>query len=233
MEEILLGEITISVTQKDIKHLHLSVYPPNGAVRIAAPHHFELDTIRVYALSKLDWIRKQQTKIRGQLRETPREFLTRESHYYMGKRYLLKIVEVDAAPRVELQHSTLVLYVRVGSSTEKRLEVLNAWYRAQLKALVPGLIAKWEKEFEVSVADYGIKRMKTKWGTCNIGARRIWLNLELAKKPLACLDYIVAHEVLHLLERRHNNRFVGLLDAHLPEWRGVKAELNGLAVSGY
>ncbi|WP_367752481.1 M48 family metallopeptidase [Flavobacterium sp. WC2430] len=231
MQEIQLGDITVEVTQKDIKNVHLSVYPPFGQVKIAAPERMDLDTIRIYAISKLTWIRKQQAKIKSQKREAPREYLTKESHYYFGKRYLLKVIEHNASPVVKLKHNTIELYIRPATSTEKRKEILEEWYRGQLKVKIPELISKWEIVMGVNVNDFGIKKMKTKWGTCNIGAKRIWLNLELAKKPVSCLEYIIIHEMTHLLERNHNTRFVALMNSFLPNWREVKEELNKLPVS--
>ena len=230
MEQLKLGAIMVEVELKDIKHIHLSVYPPHGKVRIAAPLHMELDTIRIYAISKVSWIRKQQAKFRAQERQTPREFINRESHYFRGSRYLLKVVEADAPPQVMLKHKTMVLQVRPGSSLEKRRAVLDEWYRAQLKASLPPLIEQWERRLNVEVAEFGIKKMKTKWGSCKREAKRIWFNLELAKKPPECLEYILVHEMMHLLERRHNDRFVALMDAWLPKWRFVKEELNRLPV---
>lgn len=230
MAQLKLGDIIIDVEQKDIKNIHLSVYPPAGSVRISAPLRMDLDTIRVYALSKLNWIRKQQAKLRGQDREAPREFLNRESHYYSGKRYLLKVVEIEAPPKIELKHSTLVLYVRPGTSTEKRQSILDEWYRSQLKRAVPELIEKWEKKLNVKVNEFGIRKMKTRWGSCNREAKRIWLNLELAKKPLECLEYVVVHEMVHFLERKHNELFTAYMNEYLPKWRFCKDELNRLPV---
>lgn len=230
MEQLKFGDITIEVELKDIKNIHLSVHPPLGRVRIAAPFRMNFDTIRVYAISKLNWIKKEQEKFKSQERETPREFLNRESHYFKGKRYLLKVIEVNAPPKVVLKHSTLDLYVRPGTTVEKRQDIIDKWYRKYLKTTLPELIAKWEKKLNVNVDEYRIKKMKTKWGTCNIEAKRIWLNLELAKKPPECLEYIVVHEMIHLLERKHNDRFIGLLDKHLPKWRFLKDELNRLPI---
>lgn len=230
MEQLQLGDIIIDVEKKNIKNIHLSVYPLTGKVRIAAPLRIDLDTLRVYALSKLGWIRKQQAKIKGQNREAPREFLNRESHYYKGKRYLLKVIELDAKPNIELKHSTLVLFVRPGTPTEKRQAIIDEWYRAQLKKVLPALILKWEKTLNVKVDEFGIKKMKIRWGTCNRNAKRIWFNLELAKKPLECLEYIVVHEMVHLLERRHNNIFIAYMNQFLPKWRFYKDELNRLPV---
>lgn len=231
MEQINLGEIIVDVVLKDIKHIHLSVYPPLGHVRIAAPMRMNLDTIRIYAISKLGWIKKQQQKFKEQVREAPREYLNKESHYFKGKRYQLRVIEQDTPPKVQLKHSTIDLYVRPNSDLQKKHAVLEAWYRQQLKELVPAIIQKWEKTMGVSSNEFAVKKMKTKWGTCNIEAKRIWLNLELAKKPYQCIEYIVVHEMAHLLERNHNSNFVALMDNYLPEWRQLKTELNKLPVS--
>lgn len=231
MIQIHLGDITVEVTQKDIKNVHLSVYPPLGQVKIAAPERMELDTIRIYAISKLSWIRKQQAKIRSQDREVPREYITRESHYFLGKRYLLKVIEHTAVPCVKLKHNSIELYVRPETTKGKRKEILEAWYRNQLKELAHQQITKWESIMGVQTNSFGIKKMRTKWGTCNIEAKRIWLNLELAKKPIQCIDYIIAHELTHLLERNHNSRFVSIMDHYLPNWKELKTALNKLPVS--
>ena len=226
MQEIQLGDITIEVTQKDIKNVHLSVYPPFGQVKIAAPLRMNLDTIRIYAITKLSWIRKQQSKIKAQKREAPREYLTKESHYYLGKRYLLKVIEHNLPPIVKLKQNTIELYVRFGTDTAKRKDILDEWYRSKLKEIIPSIITKWESVMKVEVPHFGIKKMKTKWGTCNIESQRIWLNLELAKKPIICLEYIIIHEMTHLLERNHNTRFVALMNQCMPNWKEVKEELN-------
>lgn len=226
MEQIKLGSITVDVVKKNIKNTHLSVYPPTGRVRISAPNRMKLETIRVYVISKLGWIKKHQRKLRSQKREAPREYITRESHYYLGKRYLLQVVEHNSKPTVELKHSTIKLCVRFGADREKKKEVMEGWYREQLKSLIPPLITKWEKKLNVKVRDFGVKKMKTKWGTCNTKARRIWLNLELAKKPPEFLEYIVVHEIMHLIEKKHNDRFKSLMTQHMPKWRFYKDELN-------
>lgn len=231
VQTINLGEITAEVIQKDIKNVHLSVYPPNGRVKIAAPLRMDLETIRIFAISKLGWIKRQQTKLRNQEREAPREFISRESHYYLGKRYLLKVVEHDTKPSVMIQHDKLILQVKPATTTAQRQILLQEWYREQLKALVPNYIAKWEKVMGVEVSAFGIKKMRTKWGTCNTEAQRIWINLELAKKPLECLEYIVVHEMVHLLERSHNARFIAYMNQFLPQWRNLKEELNRLPVN--
>ncbi len=230
MMQIQLGDIVVDVIHKDIKNLHLSVYPPSGSVRISAPEKMNLDTIRVFALSKLGWIKKQQEKLRTQDRETPRECIDRESHYFSGKRYLLEIVECEAPPQVSLSHSKMVLKVRPGANEVKKRTVLDEWYRQQLKEKVGTLITSWENKMDVSVAQFTIRKMKTKWGSCTPESRSIRINLELAKKPPECLEYIVVHELAHLLEPTHNQKFVSLMDQFLPKWRLYRDELNRLPV---
>jgi predicted metal-dependent hydrolase len=227
---ISLGDIKVDVVQKDIKNLHLSVYPPTGAVRIAAPSRMDLGTIRVFAISKLGWIKSQQRKLRAQPREAPREYLDRESHFVWGKRYLLKIVEKNAAPQVELKHSKMRLQVRPGSSELKRRVVLEGWYREQLKQAAPPLVAKWERLMGVVVQQVFAQRMRTKWGSCSPRAGNIRLNTDLAKKPPECLEYIVVHEMAHLLQPTHNSRFQALMDGFMPSWRVCRDELNRLPV---
>lgn len=228
--QIELGSIAVDVVKKDIKNLHLSVYPPAGKVRISAPLRMNLDTIRVFAISKLGWIKQQQKKLQEQERETPREYLDRESHYVWGKRYLLKVIENDAAPAVELKHSKMHLRVRPGASEEKKQDVIEEWYRVQLKQTVPDLIAKWEPLMGVKVERFYVQRMKTKWGSCNPTVNSIRLNTELAKKPLECLEYVVVHEMVHLLEPTHNKRFISLLDGFIPKWQFYREILNRLPV---
>lgn len=231
MEQLHLGDITVDVVLKDIKNVHLSVYPPAGKVRIAAPLRMSLDNIRIYAISKLSWIKKQQKKFLEQVREAPREYLYKEGHYFLGNRYLLKIIEKEESPFVVIRHKTIELHIRPNTDLQKRQMIMDQWYRQQLKELVPPIIEKWEKIMNVSIHDLAIKKMRTKWGTCNREALRIWLNLELAKKPVECIEYIVVHELAHLLERSHNNVFIAYMDRFLPEWRQLKSELNKLPVS--
>ena len=231
MEQLKLGDITIDVELKDIKNVHISVYPPLGRVRIAAPLRMNMDTIRIYAISKLGWIRKQQQKFLTQVREAPREYLNKEGHYFLGKRYLLKIIEHNAPPVVKVKHNTIELYVRPNADIQKRQVIMDEWYRQQLKELAPPIIEKWEKVMKVSINELAVKKMKTKWGTCNREAKRIWLNLELAKKPFHCIEYIIVHELLHLLERNHNDKFIAYMNNFLPEWKHFKNELNKLPVS--
>ncbi len=230
VEQITLGEIIADVVLKDIKNVHLSVYPPNGHVRISAPERMSLENIRAYAVTKLDWIKNQQKKLRGQERVTPRAYVSGESHYVWGKRYLLKVIEVDEAPSLRITASRIELRVRTETTSERREEIVEAWLRAQLKLRIPGLIAKWEDKLDVKVTQFHVQRMKTKWGSCTSHRNAIRLNTELAKKPLECLEYIVVHEMVHLLERSHNARFVSLMDEHLPKWRFHRDELNRLPV---
>lgn len=229
--QLSLGDITVDVVLRDIKNVHLSVYPPTGRVRISAPLRMNLDTIRVFAISKLGWIKQQQTKLRGQERETPREYLDRESHYVWGKRYLLKLVECDEAPSVDLQHRWMVLRLRPGADDSRRQAVLAEWYRAQIKRAVPPLVARWEPVLGVQVARFHVQRMKTKWGSCAPAARSIRLNTDLARKPPECLEYIVVHEMAHLVVRHHNDRFSGLMDRCLPNWRHLRQALNDAPVA--
>jgi predicted metal-dependent hydrolase len=228
--QIELGGITIDVVLKDIKNVHLSVHPPAGHVRISAPRRMSLDTIRVFAISKLDWIKQQQEKLREQERETPREYVERESHYVWGKRYLLTVSESDQPPAIELKHSRMLLRVRPGTDEDKRRAVVEAWYRERLKEAVPPLLARWQPLLGVQVERWFVKRMKTRWGSCNHRARTIRLNTELAKKPAECLEYIVVHELVHLLEPTHNARFVALMDRFMPRWQIHRQVLNRLPV---
>ncbi len=225
-----LGDIAVDVVKKNIKNIHLSVYPPAGKVRISAPLRMDIDKIRVFAISKLGWVRKQQKKLREQERESPREYLDRESHYLWGRRYLLKVVEKDAPPNVELKHSKMVLQIRPGTDDEKRQAILDGWYRERLKEAVPRLIAKWEPLMGVKVARLFVQKMKTKWGSCNGRSRNIRLNTELTKKPRECLEYIVVHEMVHLLESTHSRRFIALIDQFMPKWQFYRDELNRLPV---
>lgn len=227
---IQLGDATVDVVRKDIKNVHLSVHPPAGRVTIAAPSHMSLDTIRVFAITKLGWIRQQQAKLLGQQREAPREYLDRESHYIWGKRYLFQKTEADVPPSVELSHRRMCLNVRPGSSQEKCQSVVEEWYRQQVRKAALPLIARWESRLGVKAGKLFIQRMKTKWGSCNPQARTIRLNTDLAKKPPQCLEYLVVHELVHLLEPTHNARFIALMDHHLPKWRSHQQTLNRLPI---
>ena len=232
MHQIEISDCTIDVVRKRIKNMHLSVYPPTGRVRIAAPLNVDDAAVKLFAISKLAWIKKNQRKFGQQERQSPRAFAERESHYFEGRRYLLRVTEHEAPPKVIIKTKTYIdLYVRPNTSIEQRQIILNEWYRKQLKNQIPELIAKWEKTIGVTVSDWSVKQMKTKWGTCNIEQKRIWINLELAKKPLHCLEYIIVHEIIHLFERHHNARFLLLMEKYLPKWKYSKEELNRLPVS--
>jgi len=229
--QIELGELKVEVVRKEIKNVHLSVNPPCGRVRISAPTRVSLDTIRVFAISKLDWIKKEQKKLQAQERETPREYVDRESHYVWGKRYLLQVIESQEAPAVELKHNQMILRVRPGTDSQKRQAIVEAWYRQQLKAAIPPLIAQWERLMGVKVERFFVRQMKTKWGSCNHHAHTIRLNTDLVKKPRECLEYVVVHEMVHLLEPTHNARFVALMDQFMPKWQFYQDRLNQLPVS--
>jgi predicted metal-dependent hydrolase len=231
VETIRLGEIVIAMTCKDIKHVHLSVHPPRGRVSLVAPTGTRPEVARAYAISKLGWIRDQRAKLRGEARETPRRFVTRESHYLWGRRYLLSVVQADRKPSVRLDHRRLTLTVRPGSPKAKREEIMREWHRALLHETVPGLIKKWETKLGVSVAGYHLQRMKTKWGGCNHRRGTIRLNTELVKKPRDLLEYVIVHEMVHLLEPTHSERFVALMTQHYPGWREARAELNELPLA--
>lgn len=225
-----LGDLHTEVTRKAIKHVHLSVLPPTGKVRVAAPKSMPLDTIRLFVVSKLAWIRSQQRKLQAQERETPREYLNKESHYLWGKRYLLEIRYADAAPAVSLSPRKLHLQVRPGADQARCEEVLDAWYRQQVRDAVPALLARWEPLLRVKVGRVFVQRMKTKWGSCTPGSAYIRLNTDLAKKPPECLEYILVHELVHLLEPTHNERFAALMDLYLPHWQHLRRQLNRLPV---
>ena len=225
-----LGDISVDVVQKDIRNVHLSVHPPSGRVRIAAPERMNLDTIRLYAISKLGWIRSQQRKLQEQERETPREYLERESHFVWGKRYLLTVTEADQPPAIELKHNRMVLTVRPGTDETKLQQIVEEWYRDQIRHATEKLIAKWEPRIGVEVKKFYVRRMKTRWGSCNTQARTIRLNTDLAKKPQECLEYIVIHELIHILEPTHNERFQTLMARHLPDWKHRRESLNRLPV---
>ncbi len=230
VQELKLGDIVVDVVLKDIKNVHLSVYPPTGRVRISAPERMNIDTIRVFAVSKLDWIKRQQTKLREQERETRREYVDRESHYVWGKRYLLTVSESDEPPSIELTHSRILLRVRPGTDERKRQALMEDWFRGQIKQAVPPLLARWQPLVGVGVERFFVRRMKTKWGSCNHKARTIRLNTELAKKPAECLEYIVVHELVHLLEPTHNAHFIALMDRFMPKWQFYSQVLNRLPV---
>jgi predicted metal-dependent hydrolase len=225
--EISVSGLAVQIVRKDIKNLHLGVYPPNGRVRVAAPLALSDDAVRLAIISRLGWIKRQRAKFEEQPRQSKREMVTGESHYFLGQRYRLHVVNHNGAPIVVVRNkSTIEIHVRQQITFEQRERLLQRWYRQQLKSLIPPLLGKWQNTLGVQVADWGVKKMKTKWGSCNTGSRRVWFNLELAKKPVQCLEYIVVHELAHLSERYHSDRFVALLEQHLPTWRTWREMLN-------
>jgi predicted metal-dependent hydrolase len=222
-----VGGIPVEVVRKPIKNLHVSVHPPDGRVRVSAPWLLDDDAVRLAVISKLSWIRRHQRAFAEQPRQSQREMVSGESHYFMGRRYRLNVLEHSGPSRVSINgNSELRMQVRPGADRDKRESVLTEWYRRQLKALIPDLIAEWQPALGVEVADWGVKKMKTKWGSCNTRDRRVWLNLELAKKPPRCLEYVLVHELVHLLESHHNDRFKALMDQFMPQWRLYRDELN-------
>ncbi len=228
--QIQIGEMAIEVIRKDIKNVHLSVHPPMGRVTISAPMHMKLDTVRVFAVAKVGWIRSQQKKIRLQDREAPREFLNRESHYVWGERYLMKLVETDLQPLIEIDHNRIIFQMRPYWDQIKKQDLLDAWYREQIKEALPSIFKKWEKKIGVQVHGFYVRRMRTKWGSCNTKTQTIRLNTDLAKKPRECLEYVVVHELVHLMESSHNEKFIQLMDRHMPKWRSHQQLLNSLPV---
>jgi hypothetical protein len=225
--QITVGGIEVDVVRKPIKNLHLGVYPPNGRVRVAAPAGVNDEAVRLAVVTRMGWIKRQQAKFGSQPRQTERSYVSGESHFFFGQRYRLNIVEDAPVGRVHIRNSrTLDLCVRSGGDQATRERVFQNWYRQELKARAAPLMAVWAETFGIGLPQWGIKRMKTKWGTCNIEAKRIWLNLELAKKPPQCLEYVIVHELVHFFERNHSDRFVALLDQKLPQWRLIRAELN-------
>jgi predicted metal-dependent hydrolase len=225
--QITVSGIKVDIVRKNIKNLHLGVYPPVGRVRVATPCHINDEAVRLFIISRLTWIRRQQAKFEEQERQSAREFVTGESHYYQGQRYLLDVTYQPGPPSVSIRNNSIMdLRVRPGCDTAERERILLNWYRRQLKEQIPSLLARWEAIIGVKAVAWGVKRMKTRWGTCNIEAQRIWLNLELIKKPPHCLEYIIVHELVHLLERHHNERFTACMNRFMPLWQHYRAELN-------
>ena len=219
--------LPIKVVRKDIKNLHLAVYPPDGAVRIAVPQRVDDELVRLAVVSRLGWIRRKRAAFKEQLRQSRRDMVSGESHFVQGQRYRLRVVEENARPAVRITNgTTLELRVRPGTNREKREALLDDWHRHRLREVIPALIAKWEPVIGVNVAEWGIRKMKTRWGSCNVDVGRIWVNLELAKKPSECLEYLVVHEMVHLLERRHNDQFKAYMDRFMPQWRMHRVTLN-------
>jgi len=225
--QIQVSGFPVEIVRKDIKNLHVGVYPPAGRVRVAAPLRFSDDAVRLAIVSRLGWIRRQQAGFQAQERQSQREMVTGESHFVQGRRYRLRVIELPGAGSVQLRNNKILELAVDPATTRARREVLlNQWYRLRMRCQVEELIPQWEPVVGVALASWGIKRMKTRWGTCNAAARRIWLNSELAKKSISCLEFILVHEMVHLLERQHNNRFRGAMDRVMPNWRRYREELN-------
>ena len=230
-ETFRLGDIDIALTRKAVKHVHLSVHPPDGRVTVVAPMGAKTAVVRAFAATKIGWIRDRQAQLNAQARETPRTFVTRESHFLWGKRYLLRVVELDERPTVTLTPRQIVLGVRPRSDRAKRASVMHEWHKQQLHAVVPGLLAKWQPRIGVRARGYFLQRMKTKWGSCNPALRHVRLNTELVKKPRELLEYVIVHELVHLRVPTHSKRFVELLDEHYPVWQTARRELNALPLA--
>ncbi|CUS37104.1 M48 family metallopeptidase [Candidatus Nitrospira nitrificans] len=230
-ETLQLGDISIQLTRKAVKHVHLSVHPPEGRVSLVAPTSTRAEVARAYAISKLAWIRTQKEKFSKQARESPRRFITRETHYLWGRCYLLSVEYRNAKPSVTLGHRRITLVVRPGSTTAVRARVMHEWHKSLLHKIVPRLIAKWESRLGLPVAGYFLQRMKTKWGGCDPRRKHIRLNTELVKKPKDLLEYVIVHEMIHLIEPRHSDHFIAILQEHYPTWREARLELNELPLA--
>lgn len=227
MHQIVVGGLVVNVVRKKIKNLHLRVYPPDGRVKVSAPLRVGDEAVRAAVISRMEWIKRHQKRFQTQESQLPCEYVSRESHYYLGSRYLLNVIPHNGRNRVEIRNENIIdIYVPEDSGFSKREKVMLEWYRKELKSIIPPMIEKWEEIIGVEVNDWGVKKMKTKWGSCNINAHRIWLSLELVKKPPHCIEYVVVHEMVHLLERKHNDRFKGFMDRFLPQWRLYRDELN-------
>lgn len=230
-EIIEIGSVQVNVVRKDIKNMHLAVYPPEGKVRLSAPTSSDEQVLRLFAISKLGWIKKHVKNFKEQARESERSYVNGESHYYQGKRYILKVRELEGKSSVEIKGTKkLMLTCKPKATASDKAHILKEWYRSQLKAQIPELIEKWQEVIGVEAKEWGVKQMKTKWGSCNPDIKRIWLNLELAKKPPVCLEYILVHELVHLHERNHNDRFIKLMDEFMPKWRLHRDLLNSLPI---
>jgi predicted metal-dependent hydrolase len=229
-DTIQLGDLTIDVTRKDIKNVHLSVHPPDGRVSLSAPMNTRIEVARAYAISKLSWIRLQQEKLAKQSREKPREFVKRESHYLWGRRYLLNIINTEGKNQVTIDHKRIHLYVKPGADKNKKAEILYEWQKSLLHEFIQEVIPKWEKILGVHVKAYFVQKMKTKWGSCNHKSQNIRLNTELVKKPKDLVEYVIVHEMVHLLVPTHNDHFLALMNKFYPNWREARLELNELTL---
>jgi predicted metal-dependent hydrolase len=218
--------IDVDVVYKDIKNLHIGVYPPMGRVRVAAPTRLDDDQVRLAVIQRLPWIKRQRKELQTADRQSQREMVTGESHYVWGNRLRLKVVERPGRPHIEVDGDRLLLYACPEDTAEQRRGLLEQWHRDQLRHALPELVSTWEERLELLVPKWSIRRMKTKWGSCNRESRHIWFNIELAKKPPGCLEYILVHEMAHYLERNHGERFTKLMDGFMPDWRRRRDQLN-------
>lgn len=227
-----ISGIEVLVLRKSVKNLHLNVLPPVGKVRVTAPAYMKNDVIQTFLATRISWIKKQQAKFQAQERQAPREFVSGETHYYLGNKYRLEVITDNVKPKVEIKgKKKIVLNVRPESTVSKREQTIQNWYRERLRTLLCQTIPKWERKIGVKAQNWGIKRMKTRWGTCHNNVKRIWFNLELAKKPESCIEYVIVHELMHLVEKKHNSNFIALMDKHLPKWRSEREELNRSVLS--
>jgi predicted metal-dependent hydrolase len=232
MPELQIDDLRVEIIRKNIRTLRLTVYAHGGRVRVAAPLRTSDDDIRKMVVARRAWIEKHQTRFEAREKPNTLEYVSGETHFYQGRGYTLHVLMTTGRPHVELQEAaqSLTLWVREGSTPEQRAKVLNAWYRERLKEHLSNMVAYWEPIVGVTVLAWAIKQMKTRWGTCNIRAQRIWLNLELIKRPTHCLEYVVVHEMVHLHERYHNARFWGLMDRFLPGWQLARQQLNQVSL---
>jgi predicted metal-dependent hydrolase len=233
VDKMVVSDIEIEVIKKSIKNMHLYVLPPIGDVRISAPMGAKDEAIKLFAITKIGWIKKQVEKFQNQQRQSEREYVSGESHYLWGRRYKLEIQYTKTANKVEIKGNKLILTIRETSTRLQREKVMTEWYRAEIKAKLPALIEKWEETIGVKADAISVKNMRTRWGTCNTKGKRVWINLQLAKKPITCLEYIVVHELVHLIEKNHTPVFIGYMDKLLPDWRVTKEELNSFIMDRY
>ena len=227
MDELIVDDISIEITRKRIKHLYLRITSPTGEVKISSPRNMSQEYIRSFVISKIDWIRNQQVKVRSRKRAEPAKYVTGEKLYFDGKELELSVIAYAGNPKAIVSGESMILYVRDVLDKDGTKRLVERFYRKHLKKLIPEYITKWEPVMGVKVNFFNVKRMKTKWGTCNTRRGRIWLNLELAKKDRKLLEYVVVHEMVHLLERNHSKRFYGFMDEFMPEWKELRKELNG------
>lgn len=230
MSNMQIGNLNIDLQRKAIKNLHIAVLPPEGSVRVSAPLRMSDDSVRLAVASRLTWIRKQQSKFASQERQSEREMLTGETHFLWGKRYRLEVSHTTGKHHIELTHAKIKLWIGQKTNHANKTQVLERYYRNELKHEIEKLLAIWQPKIDVQVKQFGVKKMKTMWGSCNPISGSVWLNLELAKKPPECLEYVLVHELVHLLERYHNERFIAYMDKYLPNWRQRKALLNELVL---